>query len=86
MTKEYGITKGAASMDLLNIFENLRDDARDEAYPLAMRNTQNPDPEARAKAMYYLGQVDLITTLLWALNGTAERDGCEPTLRIADNC
>lgn len=80
---EYFLHKESTRMDLLNVLEHLRDDARDKATTHAMWHTQYDDMNRRAQAMYYMGQIDLITTLLWALEGTAERDGIEnPTVSI----
>ena len=80
---DYFLSKESTRMDLLNVLEHLRDDARDKATPLAMFHTQHGDMERRAQAMYYMGQMDLITTLLWALDGTAERDGIDnPTVSV----
>jgi len=80
---EHFLSKESTRMDLLNVLEHLRDDARDKAIGHAMFHTQHIDNSRRAEAMYYMGQIDLIGTLLWALDGTAEKDGVEnPTVSI----
>jgi len=83
MVKEYIMKKGMVPAEFLDILENLRDDARDNAVPLSMFFTQYGDREKQAEAMYYIGQMDLIKSLLWALSGEAENDGIdEPTVSI----
>ena len=83
MATEHFLSKDSTRMDLLNVLEHLRDDARDLAMPLAMHHTQYVDHQQRAQAMYHMGQIDLIGKLLWAMDGTAERDGVgHPTVQI----
>lgn len=85
MKQEHFLSPDSTRMDLLNVLEHLRDDAKDGALPLAMFHTQHIDPDRRARAMYYMGQIDLINTLLWALDGTAIKDGIgEPTVSISE--
>jgi len=82
-TMEYLLSPSSTRMDLMNVLEHLRDDAKDKATPLAMFHTQHGDEGRRSQAMYYFGQMDLIATLIWALDGTAIRDGIEnPTVSI----
>ena len=79
--KEYVLRRESTRLDILEVLTHMEDDARDEARVLAMKFTQFGNMDDKAQAMYYMGKMDLIKSLLWALDGQAEKDGIEnPTV------
>lgn len=83
MTKEYPLSPKSSLLELCNVLEHLRDDARDKAVPFAMYHAEHISEEKRAQAMYYMGQMRLCDQILWAAGGIAEKDGIEnPTVCI----
>ena len=82
MSKMYALPPDITRADLLKVLEQLKNDAGDQFAPLAKFHTRHDCAEHRAKAMFYAGQVELLTSMLWALDGEAESEGCKPTIEI----
>ena len=84
-TTEYLLGKKASNDAILLALKGLQQDALELATKEALVFTQFDDKNDKAKAMYYLGQKDILSALLWALDGTAEDDGCEPSIGVRTN-
>jgi len=81
--KEYNLPPNISIANLIEVMRHLKDDAGDKFSPLAKSYTLYGSPDDKAKALFYAGQVELLSSMLWALSGVAEEDGLEPTISIA---
>ena len=82
--RDFNMPPDISKADFLNTLEHLKDDANDESTRYARLFTRFGDPENKAKAMFYFGQVDLLVKFIWALSGTAEDEGVAPIIQISD--
>jgi len=80
--KVYALPPDISISDLRDAMERLKDDAEDQFTPLARSYTLHGSPENKARAMFYAGQIEILKSMLWALSGEAQADGCEPTIGI----
>jgi hypothetical protein len=80
---EYPLSPKSTMPELIEVLKQLHKDALSKAEPLAMRYTQHGEESKRADAMHYIGQADILKSLLWALDGTAIDNGFDnPTVEI----
>ena len=84
MSKEYNLHPDISKADFLNLLEHLKDDATAEFRPHAKDYALHDCPKNKAMALFYAGQMSLLTNMLWALSGTAQEEGCIPTISITD--
>jgi len=73
------LDKATTIEDLCFVLQGLHGDAKNMAIDLAMTATKYDDPAAKAKAMYYMGVMDVTEDLWSVLSGAAEADGVENT-------
>ena len=82
MPKDYALPPDISRMNFLNLLEHLKDDANDHFTSLACSYTLRESTVDKSKAMFYAGQMDLLSSIIWAMSGTAENDGCDATISI----
>lgn len=83
---DYPIGPDSSIADLVKVLNKIKDDAIYEASPIAIRvATSGHHDEIKDKrddVLWLMAQAEFIKSLLWALDGTAVEDGCEPSARL----
>ena len=75
----FGVTE---IKNLLPALKLLHDDCTRLAAEPAIRFIQRSIQEDRDVVIALMAQQDILSRLLWALDGTAQQDGCEPTVDV----
>lgn len=70
--KEYSLSPATTIADLVGILTNLVSDAKEASIAPSLLYAQYKDEDQRVKAMYFMGQCDILETILWAIDGQSE--------------